>query len=101
LDKIFYVKEHVVGSTRIVGACDRELLGKKIRDESGLEINVAEKFYGGMLVCEEELLNLIGKANSINLIGNRVVETVLENGIGNANSVKKVGGIMVMMIIRV
>jgi len=100
MEKPFYAKEHVAGVTRIVGACDAELLGKTIRDETGLEINVAEKFYGGMLVSEEELFDLIEKATSINLIGNRIVRLVLERGFGSINSVKEVGGVMLMMIIR-
>lgn len=95
------MKEHVVGTTRIIGACDRELLGKTIKDETGLEINVDEKFYGGMLVDKEDLLNTIKNANSVNLIGNRIVETVLEKGVGRMESVKKVGGIMLMMIIHI
>ncbi|MEM2487600.1 MAG: DUF424 family protein [Thermoproteota archaeon] len=100
MKKSFYAKEHIVGTTRIVGACDMELLGRTIRDETGLEINVAERFYGGMLVNEEELLSLIENANSINLVGNRIVKTVLEKGFGRTSSVKEVGGVMLMMIIR-
>ncbi|MEM3712757.1 MAG: DUF424 family protein [Thermoproteota archaeon] len=100
MEKTFYVKEHAVGNTIIVGACDMELLGKTIRDKTGLEINVAEKFYGGMLANEEELLSLIKKANSINLVGNRIVKTVLERGVGKAGSVKEFGGVMLMMIVR-
>jgi len=94
------LKEHVVGTLRIVGACDMELLGKTIRDETGLEINVAEKFYGGMLVNEEKLLNHIEKASSINLVGNRIVKLVLEKGLGTTSSVKEVGGVKLMMIMR-
>lgn len=100
MGKTFYAKEHVVGTTRILGACDMELLGKTIHDKTGLEINVAEKFYGGTLVDEEELLSLIKNANSINLVGNRIVKTVLERGIGKTSSVKEIGGVMLMMIIR-
>ncbi|MDW8034211.1 MAG: DUF424 family protein [Nitrososphaerota archaeon] len=100
MGKKFYVKEHVVGTTRIIGACDMELLGKTIRDEAGLEIKVAETFYGGTLVNEEELISLIEKANSINLVGNRIVKTVLERGVGNSKSIKEVGGVMLMMLIR-
>ncbi len=100
MEKKFYAKEHVVGTTRIVGACDMELLGKTIRDETGLEINVAEKFYGGILMDEKELLSLIEKANSINLVGNKVVKVVLERGLGKASNVREIGGVMLMMIIR-
>jgi len=95
------MKEHAVGSTKIIGACDRELLGKTIRDETGLEVNVVEKFYGGRLVDEEELLRSINDASSVNLIGNRVVKTVLEKGFGRMDNAKKIGGVMFMMIIRI
>ncbi|MGQ9597360.1 MAG: DUF424 family protein [Thermoproteota archaeon] len=100
-DKDFYIKEHLVGTIRIIGACDRELLGKVIKDETGLEINVNEKFYGGMLVDKEDLMGTIKNANSVNLIGNRVVKAVLENGFGRAESVKKIGGVMFMMVIHI
>lgn len=101
MGKDFYMKEHAVGSTKIIGACDKELLGKTIKDETGLEVNVVKKFYGGRLVDEEELLRSIRDASSANLIGNRVVKTVLERGFGRADNAKKIGGVMFMMIIRI
>jgi len=101
MSKDFYMKEHAVGSTKIIGACDRELLGKTIRDETGLEVNVVERFYGGRLVDEEELLRSISDASSVNLIGNRVVKTVIEKGFGRMDNAKKIGGVMFMMIIRI
>ncbi|MBO3832450.1 MAG: DUF424 family protein [Candidatus Brockarchaeota archaeon] len=97
----FYMKEHSVGSTKIIGACDRELLGKTIKDETGLEVNVAEKFYGGRLVDGQELLRSIRDASSVNLVGNRVVKTVLESGLGKVDNARKIGGVMFMMIIRI
>ncbi|MEM2088918.1 MAG: DUF424 family protein [Thermoproteota archaeon] len=101
MSKEFYMKEHVAGTTRVIGACDRELLGKTLKDETGFEVKVAEKFYGGTLVDEEELLKTIKNANSVNLVGNRVVKTVLENGLGKESSVKKIGGVMLMMIVHI
>lgn len=101
MSKEFYMKKHAVGSTKIIGACDRELLGKVIRDETGLEISVVEKFYGGKLVDDEELLRSIRNAASVNLVGNRIVKTALENGFGRKDNVKKIGGVMFMMIIRI
>ncbi|MEM2049701.1 MAG: DUF424 family protein [Thermoproteota archaeon] len=101
MSREFYMKEHSVGSTKIVGACDKELLGKTIKDETGLEVNVAEKFYGGRLVDEEELLKSIQDASSVNLIGNRVVRTVLESGLGSVDNARRIGGVMFMMIIRI
>jgi hypothetical protein len=101
MSKEFYMKEHVVGTTRIVGACDRELLGKILKDEEGFEVNIVEKFYGGTLVDGEELLKTIKNANSVNLVGNRIVKTVLEKGLGKESSVKKIGGVMLMMIVHI
>jgi hypothetical protein len=101
MSKDFYMKEHVVGATRVIGACDRELLGKTLKDETGFELNVVEKFYGGTLVDGEELLKTIKNANSVNLVGNRIVKTVLENGLGKESSVKKIGGVMLMMIVHI
>lgn len=101
MSREFYMKEHTVGLTKIIGACDKELLGKTIKDETGLEVNVAEKFYGGRLVDSEELLRIIQDASSVNLIGNRIVRTVLESGLGRVDNARKIGGVMFMMIIRI
>lgn len=101
MGKDFYMKEHVVGSTKIIGACDKELLGKTIEDRTGFGINVAENFYGGRLVDEEELLRSIRNASSVNLVGNRVVKVVLEGGFGRIDNARKIGEVMFMMIIRV
>ena len=101
MSKDFYMKEHSVGSTKIIGACDRELLGKTIKDETGLEVNVVEKFYGGRLVDEEELLRSIRDASSVNLIGNRIVKTVLKSGLGKGDNARKIGGVLFMMIIHI
>ncbi|NHV99489.1 MAG: DUF424 family protein [Thaumarchaeota archaeon] len=95
------MKEHSVGTTKIIGACDKELLGRIIKDETGLEVNVAERFYGGRLVDKEELLESIQNASSVNLVGNRVVKTVLESGLGREDNTRKIGGVMFMMIIRI
>lgn len=95
------MKEHVAGTTRVIGACDKELLGRTLKDETGFEINVVEKFYGGTLVDGDELLKTIKNANSVNLVGNKVVKTVLENGLGKESSVKKIGGVMLMMIVHI
>ncbi len=101
MSKDFYMKEHAVGSTKIIGACDRELLGKVIKDKTGLEINVVEKFYGGKLVDDEELLKSIRDAASVNLVGNRIVKTVLEKGFGTVDNAKKIGGVMFIMIVHI
>lgn len=101
MGKSFYMKEHAVGSTKIIGACDRELLGKVIKDETGLEISLVETFYGGKLVDDEELLRSIRDAASVNLVGNRIVKTVLEKGFGKEDNAKKIGGVMFMMIIHI
>ncbi|MGQ9479123.1 MAG: DUF424 domain-containing protein [Thermoproteota archaeon] len=101
MSKDFYIKEHKVGEIKLIGACDKELLGKVIRDEKGFSIEVAEKFYGGMLVDGDELLSRIGNASSVNLVGNRIVGLFIEKGFGKEGNVITIGGVRLMMIIRI
>jgi len=57
----------------ILAACDKELLGKKLKKGS-LDIYISPEFYGGRLVRLDELILLMQKAVSLNLVGEKVIE---------------------------
>ncbi len=80
-DSIAWVKEIITDRYGvIIAACDKELLGKTLKFGE-IEIKVSERFYGGKLVNEEELMVLLEEADVLNLIGNKVVEVAERLGL--------------------
>jgi len=64
----------------IIAACDRELLGRKLK-KNNLEIVVSERFYGGRLVNKEELIILFKNADVLNLLGEKVIKLAEDLGL--------------------
>ena len=66
-------KFHNQGGEILLAACDRELFGKVLEDESGICLNLRGSFYDGPEVTEEEFCNMLAQATSANLVGERVI----------------------------
>ena len=85
-------KKHEFEYKILLAVCDKEHFGKKF-EEGELCFIVSEKFYGGNEVKEEELLEMIKEADSVNLFGNKCVSVAIKNGLVSEKSVKKIKGI--------
>jgi len=64
----------------IVAVCDKELLDKKLW-KGQLEIVVSKEFYGERLVDEEEIVLILQRASSLNLMGERIIELAEKLGL--------------------
>lgn len=75
----------------ILAICDEELLGKNIG-----EININKEFYGGELVDQQKVLELIKDKNigSVNAIGNNIVELLISQGIVKREETKNIDGVL-------
>jgi len=72
-----YAKMHRKGTLTMLAACDKELIGKKLKGEK-TSIKVGELFYKGKEVGEQELKEMLKEADSINLIGQKVVSIAIK-----------------------
>jgi len=80
-EKIAWIREIYTDTYGLIlAACDKELLGKKLR-RGNVVIDVSPKFYGGRLVDREELIILMRKADVLNLMGQKVVSLAEEIGL--------------------
>jgi len=61
----------------ILGACDKELLGKTFTDGER-QIDVSERFYQGDIIEPEELKSLLSDATIANLVGKKTIDVALE-----------------------
>jgi len=91
-------KVHVQGDYRLVGICDMGIVGKEFQEEKK-KIFVDPAFYCSDVVEESQISNLISTADSVNLVGNDVVEHVIEMGLVDPNCVIVIQGVKHAQII--
>ncbi len=94
------MKVHRQGRHVLVAICDAELLGRELK-HGELTIKVSEHFYGGFRTDIEEALRLAEEANSINLIGKRIVEAAVKKGFIHREAVIEVASIPHAMMVKV
>ena len=73
-----YLKIHRSRDRRIVAICDKNLIGKKLK-EGDLEIDITERFYKGEELSEEEILKILSEAENINIIGEKAVNFAIKH----------------------
>lgn len=100
-DSPFWVKVHysVTGEV-IVAACDRGLLGKKLRISEKFEARVSEDFYMGRTASWEQVEKLIETATIINLLGDEVVQAAITAGLVSEEASTTIGGVRHVQLIR-
>ncbi|MEM3085713.1 MAG: DUF424 family protein [Halobacteria archaeon] len=85
--KIYRQEGHVV-----VAACDRELLGRTLR-EGNVRLEVSEAFYEGESVTREELRAALAGATTANLVGEEAVACAREGGFVEESGVVWIEGV--------
>ena len=94
------VKIFKQGDSLVVGACDKNLIGKKFR-EGKFQIDVAKNFYDGKLVDKKALQKHLEEATIANLVGKETVNCAIKLGLINPNCVLKVKGVPHAQMIRI
>lgn len=72
------IKIHKAEKRNIVSICDENLVGKKFYDKD-LQLDVSESFYKGQNLSEEETLEVLRGADSLNIVGKDSVKFALKN----------------------
>ena len=91
LSKMFYYKLHKTDFGTMIAVCDKELLGKTLKNKN-LDFFVNPRFYGEIEI-DEKILELIVDVNDGNVIGNKIVELLLKNKVISKDSIIKIGKI--------
>lgn len=81
-----YLKIYKNGDHVLVAACDKELLGKKLKHGNTV-VEIRRDFYEGKDVSEEELQNALQEATTANLFGKKTVNCAMKCGLIDPNSV--------------
>ena len=84
----FYVKFH----ENVVAICDEDLIGK-IFDDGKIKLEILPRFYGGELMDEKQIKDLLAKGKNLNLVGAKCIKIALDNKIIKEEHVLYVKGI--------
>jgi hypothetical protein len=79
--KIYKNKDHV-----LVAACDKELLGKKLKHGNTV-VEISRAFYEGEDVSDEELQKALQEATTANLFGEKTIKCATKCGLIDPDSV--------------
>tara|TARA_Y100000034_G_C6906923_1_gene421171 strand:- start:1001 stop:1300 length:300 start_codon:yes stop_codon:yes gene_type:complete len=77
---MFYVKLHRTKYGTLLAACDKNIIGKTLKEEN-LEFFVSPHFYKGREVDKKELIRLLNLSEDGNLVGKETIKTATEVGV--------------------
>lgn len=75
----------------LVAACDPEILGETF-EEGRISLTVNEEFYAGERVAAEAVVESLKRAQTANLVGERVVAVAIEAGLIDPETVLDIDG---------
>jgi len=76
----------------VVSLCDKELLGKRFED-SKHSLFVTERFYKGKFMNRKGVIKILENADSINLVGTKIVKIALEEGFITQENILMIQGV--------
>jgi len=98
---MYYVRTIKIEGGLMVSIADEEVLGKAaVDEETGVRIIVSREFYGGDLVGEDKVEELMRRATVLVLAGKRIIRKAIEMGLVNPDSVLEIKGIQHVQVFK-
>lgn len=87
-----YLKIHSRSSNYVIGVCDKEILGRKLK-ENQYCYNVSEVFFKDQLVSIEKALEILKTSHNFNAVGENIINALLSQNIVHPEGIIKIEGI--------
>ncbi len=98
---LMYLNIHDVKDGKIVAACDKELLGKKLSEgEKVLDLKKHQGFYKGKVATEKQLSDALRDFSSANLIGNKTTSIAIKAGMATEKALAYINSIPYLQLYR-
>ena len=94
-----YIKIRYEGKKSLLSICDKEILGKTLK-EGRIKFHVKEEFYKGTETNIENALSIIPKSNIVNMIGKKIVSKAILKGYIHPEAIISIEGIPHAQIVR-
>lgn len=85
-------------SEKLVVVCDKELIGRKLKDGK-FQLDVKESFYSGREASVEECIEALRSATVANLLGS-IVKNAISEGIIDRNNVLRIQDTLHAQLVR-
>jgi len=97
---MYYYKLYRQGADVLLAVCDSEIHNQRFEGDS-MSFYVDPSFYGDEEGEEEQILDLIERANIINLAGRNCVDLALRLGLVDPGNVLKIGSCSHAQVVRI
>ncbi|MCE4613505.1 MAG: DUF424 family protein [Desulfurococcales archaeon] len=98
---MYYVRVIRIEGGLMVSIADEEVMGKAaVDEESGVRIIVSREFYGGDLVDDDRVEELMREASVLVLAGRRVIKKAIDMGLVNPDSVLEIKGLQHVQVFK-
>lgn len=95
-----YLKVHNSSGNVIVAICDKEILGKTLK-EGNITVTVNEGFFCGEIVDAECVEKALRNATTANLFGEKCIQCAINCGVVNPQSVIYINGVPHAQLFRI
>lgn len=95
-----YMKVHSSGGNVVVAICDRDILGKTLK-EGNLTVTVNEGFFCGEIVDAKYVEKALKNATTANLFGEKCIQCAISCGVVNPESVIYINGVPHAQVFRI
>ena len=95
--KSFHFRSITSNEINIVNICDTDNIGTTI-SEGNFEIEISEDYFGGDIIDENKAQELLKTSDTLNLVGNNIVNLAVDLDLVSIESIKKIQGISFVLI---
>ncbi len=95
-----YLKIHKSGDNTIVALCDRELIGKTLK-EGNINVTITEDFYKGDAISEDEAIDILSEAGNINIFGEKAVSCAVKCGVVDKSNIRIIDEVAHAQVFRI
>ena len=86
-------------NTSMLNICDADLVGKTINRDN-FSLKISEEYYADKVIEKEEAVDLLKKANNINMVGKEIISLSVNIGVGSQKGVKVIDGIPFLIVFK-
>jgi uncharacterized protein len=87
-----FLKIHKHPEQTIIGVCDKELIGKKIRNDQYC-YQITEAFFKDQLVSVEKAIELLKNCPNFNAVGDKIIQALIEHKLIHPEAVLRIDNI--------
>ncbi|GIU71051.1 MAG: hypothetical protein KatS3mg003_0530 [Candidatus Nitrosocaldaceae archaeon] len=95
----YAVRKMLYKGSLMVNICDKELLGRTLK-EGELEVNISKDYFYEQLMDKEGIIALLKECSIANLVGEKTIENALRLKLASELSIRRIDNVPFLMIFK-